>query len=59
MKKLYYKKQNDEIYFKMDFHKFATFEQYDNVGKHGPGVQSIFSLTSSLRGQLVKCLMTI
>ena len=27
--------------------------------KQGPVVQSIFSLTSSLRGQLIKCFMTL
>ena len=31
----------------------------DDIGKLGPVVQSIVSLTSSLRGQLVKCFMTL
>ena len=30
-----------------------------NIGVQGPVVQSIVSLTSSLRGQLVKCFTTL
>ena len=30
-----------------------------SISKQGPVVQSIVSLTSSLRGQLVKCFMTL
>ena len=42
---------------KQYFIKFITnMYQYD---KQGPVVQSIVSLTSSLRGQLVKCFTTL
>ena len=36
-------------------HSFCSF----NKNEQGPVVQSIISLTSSLRGQLFKCFMTL
>ena len=37
----------------------SVFGVYVYVKFQGPVVQSIVSLTSSLRGQLVKCFMTL
>ena len=43
-----------------DHHSRITFSSLGTVGADflGPVVQSIVSLTSSLRGQVVKCFMT-
>ena len=38
---------------------FPVFIAYFSIGVLGPVVQSIVSLTSSLRGKLVKCFTTI
>ena len=38
---------------------FEHTSVFDNQFRPGPGCQSIVSLTSSLRGQLVKCFRTL
>ena len=42
-----------------EFTEVASFRKGDGNIHLGPVVQSIISLTSSLRGQLVKCFMTL
>ena len=47
---------------KLQFSYCIQFVSVDPIGPildQGPVVQSIVSLTSSLRGQLVKCFMTL
>ena len=45
-----------EILSFLSVQEFGYFQLIILVANHGPVVQSIVSLTSSLRGQLVKCL---
>ena len=54
------------VHLSENFHRFPmkyphpAYERLPKVSKHqGPVVQSIVSLMSSLRGQLVKCFMTL
>ena len=57
-----WKKKKDIKLGKISFHlclDSSNDSNFSTANHQGPVVQSIVSLTSSLRGQLVKCFMTL